>query len=74
MFPFVHLSEVLYIVRRVPNPNSVKELTVTVNGMPFTTDNPLDIRDFTDIHKQITDAGNVQTRDDVEQSLYFVLP
>ena len=66
--------DLLYIVHRVPNPNSVEELTVTVNGMPFTTDNPLDIRDFTDIHRQITDAENVQTRDDVEQSLYFVLP
>ena len=48
--------DLLYIVRRVPNPNSVKELTITINGMPFTTDNPVDIRDFTDIHRQIIDS------------------
>lgn len=66
--------DLLYIVRRVPNPNSVKELTVTVNGMPFTTDNPLDIRDFTEIHKQIVDAGEAQSHDEAENAFYFVLP
>ncbi len=67
--------DLLGIVRRVPNPDQVDRLTVSLNGMTFTTEDPEDIADFTQIHKLIiSNKDTLSYPKNAEKSSYYIDP
>ncbi len=65
--------DTLGIARKVPKPETVTRLTVTLNGMTFTTEDPQDIADFTQVHRLIVEDRDLLTQEkkDPSHRIYY---
>ncbi len=65
--------DILKIARKVPKPETVTRLTLTLNGMTFTTEDPQDIADFTQVHRLIVKDRDLLTQEkkDPSHRIYY---
>lgn len=65
--------DTLGIARKVPKPETVTRLTLTLNGMTFTTEDPQDIADFTQVHRLIVEDRDLLTQEkkDPSHRIYY---
>ena len=68
---FVFQLDLLGFVKGIPDPEKVERLTVSMNGMDFTTEDPGDIAYFIEIHKLIVSSKEAlsQTKADPDNNI-----